>query len=254
MSAFFTFDRRKKVSIQQQIVDQVINYVQDFKLIHGALFPIEELTSKHIKLDKQDITTILKELIKLNYVRLDNEKGEYYIQRPIYDHGFINQVAPISKEIIRSGQKPKFFTLQRTTLHATPALAHKSGYKVGEKLLHLKRYICANDRPIFYISFYLSLEKMLKADQIFKDDQPHLEMMMNQFPLQYQFHIREMKINYAPDFIVELLAPKEKGMICNVGQYRFYNQLGQTSEYGETYLTDLTEFTTISSDLNTLYI
>jgi hypothetical protein len=77
---------------------------------------------------------------------------------------------------------------------------------------------------------------------------------MSQYPSAYRFHVREFLIKLAPDYIVELLEPKEKGMICNHGTYRFFNQQGQTTEYGMTYLTDLTEFTTISKDLNLLLI
>jgi DNA-binding GntR family transcriptional regulator len=254
MKEFFTFDRRKKTSIQSQIVEQIIGYILDYKLIHGAVLPNIELTSRELNLTKKEVGDILKTLVQLGYLFFDSKTQMYLVQHPVTDVGFINTISPIAKEIIKSGQTPSVETLLKEFTTATSALSHQSGFTVGEKLVHYRRIVSANERPIFHIDFYLSLEKMPKVDVAFKDHEPHLDIVMSQYPSAYRFHVREFLIKLAPDYIVELLEPKEKGMICNYGTYRFFNQQGQTTEYGVTYLTDLTEFTTISKDLNLLLI
>jgi DNA-binding GntR family transcriptional regulator len=254
MKEFFTFDRRKKTSIQSQIIEQIIGYILDYKLIHGAPLLHIELTSRELNLTKKEVGDILKTLVQRGYLLFDSKTQIYLVQRPVTDEGFINNISPIAKEIRKSGQTPSVVTLLKEFTTATNGLSLKSGFKVGEKLVRYRRIVSANERPIFYIDFYLSLEMMPKVDNVFKDHEPHLEIVMSQYPSAYRFHIREFMIKHAPNEIVELLEPNEKGMICNYGTYRFFNQQGQTTEYGVTYLTDLTEFTTISKDLNLLLI
>jgi DNA-binding GntR family transcriptional regulator len=254
MKEFFSFDRRKKTTIQSQIVEQVIGYILDYKLIHGAPLPHIDLTSKELNLTKDEVSDILKTLVQLGYLLFDTKNKVYLVQHPVTDESFVNTVSPIAKEIRKSGETPYVKTIVKEIVTTSSALALQSGFTLGEKLLHYRRIVSANKRPIFHIDFYLSLEKMPKVDTAFKDDEPHLDAVMNQYPTAYRFHVREFMIKYAPNHIAELLEPKEIGMICNCGTYRFFNQQGQTTEFGITHLTDLTEFSTTSKDLNLLLI
>ena len=107
---------------------------------------------------------------------------------------------------------------------------------------------------MFFIEFCLSLTHLPNADQVFQDDEPHLDLIMKKFSHQYRFHIREINIVDAPNFVVELTKTKEKHPICTYGKYRFMNSKGDVIESGFAYMTELTEFTTTTTDLSELLI
>jgi DNA-binding GntR family transcriptional regulator len=254
MKQFFTFDRRKKTSIVDQIIDQVISYINDFKLIHGSPLPDIELASTALELTSKEVKTILDRLVEAGYLIYAPKQKTYLVQKPSKDNGFLINVNPLFKSIIQHGKKPKVFTLMKKSMTINHELALQTSFPIGEKVVHYQRYFTADDVPIMYIDFYLSLDKLPQADQLFGDEEPHLDAVMTRYPLQYKYHVRELNVVIAPAFIEKLLAPKEAGMICNHGKYRFYNQTGQLVESGITYLTDLTEFTTTTTDLNLLFL
>lgn len=254
MKQFFTFDRRKKTPIVDQIIEQVIAYINDFKLISGAPLPDIELASKELSLSKLEVEHILQSLIKQAYLVYDASTKTYLVQKPTKDNGFLINISPFFKSIQQHGKTPKVFTLNKNTLTITHELSLQTGFAVGEKVIHYQRYFTADDLPVALIEFYMSLDKLPQADTLFKDHQPHLESLMSRYGHQYKYHVRELNVIEAPAFIQTLLAPKEPGMICTIGTYRFYNLSGQVVEAGTTYLTDLTEFTTISTDLRLLFL
>ena len=78
--------------------------------------------------------------------------------------------------------------------------------------------------------------------------------MMQKFPLQYKFHVRELNVLHAPAHVQAVLDPKAKSLLCTYGQYRFFNTKGECVESGFAYMTDLNEFTTTTTDLSELLI
>jgi DNA-binding GntR family transcriptional regulator len=254
MKQFFNFDRRKKTNIVDQVIEQIISYINDFKLIHGSPLPQIELTSKELLLSKVEVEQILATLTSKEYLKFDPIQRTYLIQKPSKDNEFLITVSPIFREIINRGKTPKVFTLVKSMMTVNADIAFLTGFAIGDRVVHFQRYFTANDVPMMFIDFYLSLDRLPNADQVFLDHEPHLDKMMNRFPTQYKYHVREINIVEAPEFIVKLLAPKESGMICNQGKYRFYNLSGQLIESGLSYLTDLTEFNTTTTDLNLLFI
>jgi DNA-binding GntR family transcriptional regulator len=254
MKQFFTFDRRKKTPIVDQIIEQVIAYINDFKLISGAPLPDIELASKELSLSQAEVNHILQSLTAQGYLRFDKDANTFLIQKPTKDNGFLINISPFFKSIQQQGKTPKVFTLNKKTLTITHELSLQTGFSVGEKVIHYQRYFTADDVPVSFIDFYMSLDKLPQVDSLFKDNQPHLESVMTRYPSQYKYHVRELNVIEAPEFIQTLLSPKEPGMICTIGTYRFYNLSGQVVEAGVSYLTDLTEFTTTSIDLHLLFL
>jgi len=254
MKQFFTFDRRKKTNIVEQVIEQIIAYINDFKLIHGSPLPQIELTSKELLLSSVETSQILTTLTKKGYLKFDAEQQLYLIQKPSRDNEFLITVSPIFREIINHGKVPKVFTLLKTILTVNSEVAMLTGFNIGDRVVHYQRCFTADEIPMMYLDFYLSLDRLPNVDQVFLDHEPHLDKVMSRYPSQYKYHVREINIVEAPEFIVKLLAPKEPGMICNQGKYRFYNLSGQLVESGSVYLTDLTEFNTTTTDLNLLFL
>lgn len=254
MKQFFEFDRRKKENMVEQVVEQFITYILDYKLINGS--PLPNLAATKIELDLTDveINTILKTLVKKGYLTYQPKEKQYIVQSPAYLYDFVVNVSPAYKEILKSGKTPGVVTLERTELTLDATLAATFQMPVGEKVLRLKRYLTADGLPIFYIDFCLSLKHFAGVKDVFQDNQPHLELLMQKYPQQYKLHTRELNIITAPPMIQAILHPKEEGMICTFGKYRFFNAKGDVTESGITYMTDLTEYSTTTKNLNDMVL
>ena len=107
---------------------------------------------------------------------------------------------------------------------------------------------------MFYIDFCLSLDRLQGVSVTFKDNEPHLDFVLQKFSTHYKYHVREFSIVTAPVEMVKLLHPHEDDMICTLGKYKFFNSKGEIVESGFAYMTDLTEFSTTTTDLTELLI
>lgn len=254
MKQFFEFDRRKKEDVVHQVVTQFIAYVNDYKLITGTPLPDLELTKKELILSEKEIQKIIAELVKQGYLTYNDKEKQYEVHSPTHLYDFLINVAPAYKEIQNSGKKPAVVTLEKKEVVINTDMAVTFQLPIGERVLYYRRYLTADGVPMFYIEFCLSLSHLPEVKGTFKDHEPHLEFLMKKFAAQYKFHVREFAVVTAPKAMVDLLHPKEEGMICTLGKYKFLNGNGEIVESGFAYMTELTEFTTTSSDLTELLI
>jgi DNA-binding GntR family transcriptional regulator len=255
MKQFFDFDRRKKDKIVEQVVEQFAAYIHDYKLIHGTPLPNFEDVKKELELTNHEIEEILSILKQKELVIYNEVTKLYLVNYPTYRYDFLVNVAPAYREILNAGKTPKVHTIEKKECIADEDLVHQfAGIKVGERVLHYKRYFTADDVAMFYIEVCFSLEQLPLAGQIFNDDQPHLDLMMQKYPQQYKYHVREVNVVKGPDHLIDIFKPKDKDYICTLGFYRFFNAKGEVVESGFAYMTDLTEFTTTITDLTDLFI
>ncbi len=254
MKQFFEFDRRKKDSVVDQVVEQFIGYVMDYKLISGSPLPDLALTKKELDLTDAEINIILKTLLEKGYLSYQAKKKQYIIQAPTYLYDFLVNVSPAYKEILNSGKKPGVVTLERSEITLDAPLAAAFQMPVGEKVFRLKRYLTADGLPIFYMDVCFALASLPGIQNAFLDNQPHLQIVIEKYPQQYKFHTREVNIVIAPPMIQAILHPKEEGMICTHGKYRFLNTKGDVIESGITHMTDLTEYSTTTKNLNDMVL
>lgn len=255
MKQFFDFDRRKKDNVVEQLVHQFITYVHDYKLIHGSPIPDMKLAKKELNLSEDELNQILIILQAKGYVKFDKPTQQYLVQLPNQPYDFLINVAPAYQEIIRSGKKPAVFTLEKSQKTVDGSMIKQfPGLILGQSVTHYKRYLTADDVPMFYMEFCLVDKHLPRASTFFKDNQPHLTIMVQHFTHQYQFHIREIRIVIAPPHVQKILNPNEKDLLCTLGFYQFFNSRGETVESGFAYMTELTEFTTSTTDLNALML
>jgi len=254
MKEFFDFDRRKKDSVVNQVVSQFIAYVNDYKLITGTPLPDLILAKKELELTDKEIQKIITELTEKGYLKHNSKDDQYVVQSPSNQTDFLMNIAPAYRAIINSGKKPAVFTIEKKEIVLDAAMANTFQMAVGEKVLHYRRYLTADGVPMFYIDFCLSLDRLPGVNGTFKDNEPHLEFVLQKFSTQYKYHFREFSIITAPVDMVKLLHPHEEGMICTLGKYKFFNSKGEIVESGFAYMTDLTEFTTTTTDLTELLI
>jgi len=254
MKEFFDFDRRKKEDVVNQVVTQFIAYVNDYKLITGTPLPNLELVKEELQLTAKELQAIMTNLSDKGYLTYNKSKDQYFVHSPSPKGDFLISVAPAYREIIKAGKKPTVVTLEKKVITLNSEMAKTFQMGVGESVLHYRRFIAADDLPIFYIDFCLSLDRLPGVQSMFKDNEPHLEIVLQKFSTQYKFHVRDLSIVTAPRDIVKLLHPHEEGMICTLGKYKFFNGKGEIVESGFAYMTELTEFTTTTTDLTELLI
>lgn len=255
MKQFFEFDRRKKENLVDQVVEQVITYINDYKLIHGMPLPDLTIAKKELNITNGEIKKILKILLDKGFISFNEIENQYLIRNPGYRYDFLVNVAPAYREIVNSGKKPAVFTLEKKEKVVDEALMNQfQGLTLGEKVLHYKRYMTADGVPMFYIEICFALDRLPLAGQIFEDHQPHLEILMQKYPQQYKFHIREVKVVHLPQNIKAIFKDTDPNSICTLGIYRFYNAKGEVVETGFAYMTDLTEFTTTTNDLTEILL
>jgi len=254
MKEFFEFDRRKKTDVVTQVVEQFIAYVEDYKLISGTPLPDLKEVKKELGLSDDEIDRILSVLLAKNYLRQDQDK-HYFVNLANYHYDFIVNVSPAYREIINSGKTPKVFTIAKRVCEVDESMMRTfQGLTLGKKVVHYQRYFTADNVPMFYIEFCLSFDQLPQSMQVFNDDQPHLDLMMQKFPQQYKFHVREVKIVTLPEPIQKLFKVKDKQTIATLGHYRFFNAKGEVVETGFAYMTDLTDFNTTTVDLTEILL
>jgi ABC-type multidrug transport system ATPase subunit len=100
----------------------------------------------------------------------------------------------------------------------------------------------------------VSLDQLPGIQRAFQDDQPHLQIVVQTYPQQYKLHSREISVVTAPPMIQTILHPKQADMICTLGKYRFFNSKNEVIESGITYMTDLTEYSTTTKNLNDMIL
>lgn len=254
MKEFFDFDRRKKDNVVNQVVSQFIAYVNDYKLINGTPLPDLDLAKKEFEFTDKEIQKIITDLSEKGYLKFNKTDDQYVVQNPSLQTDFLINVAPAYREIINSGKKPAVFTIEKKEIVLDAAMANAFQMAIGEKVLHYRRYLTADGVPMFYIDFCLSLDRLPGVNGTFKDNEPHLEFVLQKFSAQYKYHVRELSVVTAPIDMVKLLHPHEKDMICTLGKYKFFNGKGEIVESGFAYMTELTEFTTTTTDLTKLFI
>jgi len=254
MKGFFEFDRRKKGTVINQVVEQFISYVLDYKLIQGTPLPDLLATKTELGLTDEEIDSILKTLTDKGYLRYVAKKKQYLVQAPSFVYDFIVNVVPAYKEILNSGKKPAVITLEKKEIILDANLAATFKMPVGQKVMRLKRYLTADGNPIFYMDVCFSLDQLPGIQRAFQDDQPHLQIVVQTYPQQYKLHSREISVVTAPPMIQTMLHPKEADMICTFGKYRFFNSKNEVIESGITYMTDLTEYSTTTKNLNDMIL
>ncbi len=255
MNSLFHYDKRKKSKIYEQIIEQIITYINDYKVIHGTpLKDIPEIKAE-LSLAEHDIKLIFSSLEKQGYVVYDKKLSTYRIQKPIKDSDFLIDVAPAYQQILAQGKTPRIENLHIKNFTVDASFAKVSGFVVGEPVVHCQRLFYANDVPSIIIDLYLSLEKMPLVDEFLKKGLPHMQYVLQNHPKAYQFHVRELQVIYTPEIIQKLMKTESKEeQICTKGTYHFFHALGKVSEYGVAYMTDLTDFSTQNTDLTKVII
>lgn len=254
MKQFFEFDRRKKEDMVHQVVTQFIAYVNDYKLITGTPIPDLNLMKKELAISEKEIQKIIAELIKQGYLVYNEKEKRNEVHSPSYLYDFLINVAPAYREILNSGKKAAVVTLEKKEVVINAEMAVTFQMPIGERVLYYRRYLTADGAPMFYIEFCLNMKLLPDVKGLFEDHEPHLEFLMKKFASQYKYHVRELSVVTAPPAMIDLLVPNEQGMICTLGKYKFFTGNGEIVESGFAYMTDLTEFTTTSSDLTELLI
>jgi DNA-binding GntR family transcriptional regulator len=254
MKQFFEFDRRKKDDVVDQVVSQFIAYVNDYKLINGTPLPNLTLVKKELELTDKELQKILSQLTDRGYLTYNQKDGQYLVCNQPRTYDFLMNVVPAFQEIIRTGKKPAVITIEKKQIILDEAMANKFQMPIGEEVLHCRRYLTADGLPILYLDFCLSLDRLPGVQGTFKDNQPHLDVVLQKYSTQYKYHVRELSIAQATPEMVKLLHPHEQGMICTLGKYRFFNSKGEIVESGVGTMTDLNEFTTTNTDLTDLLI
>jgi DNA-binding GntR family transcriptional regulator len=254
MKEFFEFDRRKKDSVVNQVVNQFIAYVNDYKLINGTPLPDLKRAKKEFEITEKEIQKIISELTDKGYLKYIQKDDQYVVHSPAKKTDFLINVAPAYRAIINSGKKPAVHTIEKKEIVLDAALANTYQMPIGERVLHYRRYLTADDVPMFYIDFCLSLDRLPGLNGTFKDNEPHLDFVLQKYSSQYKYHVREISIVTAPADMVKCLYPHDENMICTLGKYKFFNSKGEIVESGFAYMTELTEFTTTTIDLTELLI
>jgi DNA-binding GntR family transcriptional regulator len=254
MKQFFEFDRRKKDDVVDQVVSQFIAYVNDYKLINGTPLPNLALVKKEFELTEKELQKILSQLMDRGYLTYNEKDDQYLVNNQPRNYDFLINAVPAYQEIIKMGKKPAVMTLEKKQVTLDEAMANKFQMPIGEKVLHYRRTITADGLPILYLDFCLSLNHLPGVLGAFKDNEPHIDAVLQRFPTQYKYHVKELSVAQASPVMIKLLHPHEEGMICTIGKYKFFNSKGDVVESGFGSMTDLNEFTTTNTDLTDLLI
>jgi DNA-binding GntR family transcriptional regulator len=252
MKQFFTFDRRKKEPITDQIVDQTISFINDFKLIHGTPLPDLEEAKIEFGLSDTELQSILSRLLQRGYVIKDSKTGHYLVQKSSKDTNLLVEVSPIFRSIQQLGMHATIKMIKEEVITTSYELAALTGFQYEEKVLKQSKLYLGDDVPIVYAEIYFSLDKLPNLEKYLIPTEPHQDILFKQFPSSFKYHVRELNVVYTPEEVKKILNIKEEGSINTLGKYQFYNALGQVVEFGIVHLTKLNDFQTTIIDLSTI--
>ena len=119
MKEFFSFDRRKKTSIPEQIVDQIISYINDFKLIQGTPLNNIEASREELGLTQEETKLIVDSLQAKNYLVYDPIVKTYLVNKPTHHSDFLVSLSSIYNEITRAGKNAHVKTIHQEILDFT---------------------------------------------------------------------------------------------------------------------------------------
>ncbi len=244
---------KKTKDVVNVLVKQYIQWIEDYKIISGTPFFLPKIGKKTVVMTEGQINQIKKELKNKGYLQYDQSTDQEVFQFPIYTFDFISTVSAAYREIQKSGKKPGIYTIQKQMKVIDTSLEKTFGFPKGHSVMHYQRMLTANDKPIIMIEFCLSLEHLKNVDQVFKDDQPHLEFVLQKHSIQYQYLLREVSVVNLPQDKKKLFHVEQDNMICTLGKFKFYNKTGVLVESGFAYLIDMQNFTTTSTNREHLY-
>ena len=244
---------KKTEDVVNVLVKQYIQWIEDYKIISGTPFFIPTVGKKTLILSKDQMEHIIYELKKKGFLDYDQGTNQNLFQFPVYTFDFISNVGAAYREIQKSGKKPGIYTIQKQMKVIDTSLEKTFGFPKGHSVMHYQRMLTANDKPIIMIEFCLSLEHLKNVDQVFKDDQPHLEFVLQKHSIQYQYLLREVSVVNLPQDKKKLFHVEQDNLICTLGKFKFYNKTGVLVESGFAYLIDMQNFTTTSTNREHLY-
>jgi hypothetical protein len=249
-----SFRKTKKTEdVINVLVKHYTQWIEDYKIISGTPFFLPTVGNKPLILSKDQTELIINVLKNKGFLYYDQGTNQNLFQFPGYTFDFITNVGAAYREIQKSGKTPGIYTIQKQKKVVDTALEKTFGFPKGHSVMHYQRMLTANNKPIIMIEFCLSLEHLKNVDQVFEDDQPHLELVLQKHSIQYQYLVREVSVVTLPQDKKKLFHVEQDNMICTLGKFKFYNKTGVLVESGFAYLLDMQNFTTTSTNREHLY-
>lgn len=189
----FTLDRRRKVSLEQQVYELIKRHIVDRLCIKDERLPSLEEIHEKTGLSLKQADSIYVKLIEENFVY--QHQRDYYVQAFEVSSYFFDRVHSILEVIELNQMRPSFKDLSLNVVKTPQSLIHKNAQE-DEDYLCVERIFYGNEKAVFYTKIYYSLRRFPKLNQ---------QLVFNQEI--WPFLIKEYGVNIA-DVKLEFLGAR----------------------------------------------
>lgn len=211
MKSFFTLDRRKKMSLEEQVLHGIRNYVVSNKLLPESNLPTLEALSLMLKVESKLIEKSLDTLVveghlekrDEDYVKVqkvinifDSNHNYYSLTQLAKDLNLNSKIETLSKEWI---DKPKEVQLDYS-------------FKEG-KFLRIHRINTFNDQHKALVIFNVHESLLSNASENDFKERSYYEVLKDQFKENYQSHRYESIVEAKGEVLQYLDLPKQSAIL-----------------------------------------
>lgn len=215
-------DRRKKVSIEEQVICSLWEILQSARFIRSNSLPHPEKVAHFYNIPIDEIMNGYHYFVTNGYIHVI---GSDYILKPIvFNSQFYSRIIPLFDQILASGKEPSFHIINQHIGKKLVIKQFNELYKL-ENYMFSRRLFKGNNIPIVVYDSYINLAVI--DYQHISSNEPLYRQLLELGNIQLSSSNRIIESIILPTEISILLnaPPKSVGFKVSAQTYNQYNQL-----------------------------
>ncbi len=228
-------DRRSSLSLSSQLYNELKSLILDRHFTYREKVCDKAQCAKALGITEIEVSKAFDQLHNENF--LIKEDDTYYVNQYDFSSDFFSRIVKVYDAIKAMNLEPSMEEIQRKILRVDHALSQKSKFKVGSKLLYVRRLYKGNGQPLILLDLYYDLELFSNLDQHMNDDTPIYQTLFDHYQTVIKKSHRIVDVVNLPKDIAKIFHVRNQTAGFKVTA-ETYNQYEQLVEYTEGYSAD----------------
>lgn len=228
-------DRRSSLSLNQQLYNELKSMILDRQFRYREKVCEIKQCAELLGMTQSEVEKAFDQLLKENL--LIQEGGIFYVNQYDFSSDFFSKIVKVYDAIKEMGLEPSVEELSRKIFKVDKHFSEKSRFKIGTKLLYMRRMYKGNGQPLILLDLYYDLDIFKDLDQHIHNELPIYELLFHRYQNIITKSHRIIDVVNLPKDISNIFHVKTQTAGFKVSAFT-YNQHEQLVEYTEGYSAD----------------